>query len=87
MELQLKTIDRQCVLSTGVLNTEDNNWELGQTDWFVGRQLADCNGFQAILRIRIRKYRYSGTFWPGPGQDTDLEYPSEPVIYDITIRR
>jgi hypothetical protein len=47
MELQLKRTDRQCALSTGVLNTEDNNWELGQTDWFVGRQLADCNGFQA----------------------------------------
>jgi hypothetical protein len=55
MELQLKRTDRQCALSTGVLNTEDNNWELGQTDWFVGRQLADCNGFQAVLRIRIRK--------------------------------
>jgi hypothetical protein len=85
MELQLKRTDRQCALSTGVLNTEDNNWELGQTDWFVGRQLADCNGFQAVFRIR--KYRYSKIFWPGPGQYTDLEYPSESVIYDITIRR
>jgi len=64
MELQLKRTDRQCALSTGVLNTEDNNWELGQTDWFVGRQLADCNGFQAVLRTRIRKYRYSRIFGP-----------------------
>ena len=29
---------------TGALNTEDNNWELDQTDWFVGRQIGDCNG-------------------------------------------
>ena len=35
------------MISSGTLNTEDNNWELGQTDWFVGRQLGGCNGFPA----------------------------------------
>ena len=30
---------------TGTLNTEDDNWELGQTDWFVGRQIGDCNNY------------------------------------------
>ena len=29
---------------TGKLNTEDNNWELGQIDWFVGRQIKGCYG-------------------------------------------
>ena len=28
---------------TGKLNTEDDNWELGQVDWFVGRQIGECN--------------------------------------------
>ena len=30
---------------TGKLNTEDNNWELGQTDWFVASQINDCYKF------------------------------------------
>lgn len=30
---------------TGNLNTEDDNWELGQVDWFVGRQIGQCNKF------------------------------------------
>lgn len=30
---------------TEELNTEDNNWELGQIDWFVGRQIGECNNF------------------------------------------
>ena len=31
--------------STSDLNTEDNNWELGQVDWFVGRQIGECSNF------------------------------------------
>jgi len=31
--------------STSDLNTEDNNWELGQVDWFVGRQVGECSNF------------------------------------------
>ena len=30
--------------STGSLNTEDDNWEVGQVDWFVGRQIGSCSG-------------------------------------------
>ena len=30
---------------TGELNTEDDNWELGQVDWFVGRQIGECEGW------------------------------------------
>ena len=32
--------------ATGKLNTEDDNWELGQVDWFVGRQIGDCEGME-----------------------------------------
>ena len=31
---------------TGTLNTEDDNWELGQVDWFVGKQIGRCNKFE-----------------------------------------
>jgi len=37
--------DHHCCRSD-FLNTEDNNWNLGQTDWFVGSQISNCNGFQ-----------------------------------------
>lgn len=30
---------------TDRLNTEDNNWEVGQTDWFVGSQIQGCYRF------------------------------------------
>ena len=29
--------EQQQCCRTGKLNTEDDNWELGQVDWFVGR--------------------------------------------------
>jgi len=35
--------------STRKLNTEDNNWELGQVDWFVGRQISECRHFSVEL--------------------------------------
>ena len=46
--------EHQCC-RTGKLNTEDDNWELGQVDWFVGRQLGDCNQhhLQADLQVTI----------------------------------
>jgi len=31
---------------TGFLNTEDDNWELGQVDWFVGRQIGVCHNLE-----------------------------------------
>ena len=31
--------------TTGILDTKDNNWELGQVDWFVGRQIGSCSQF------------------------------------------
>ena len=31
--------------TTGILDTKDNNWELGQVDWFVGRQIGSCSHF------------------------------------------
>jgi len=36
--------DGRCC-SAKELNTEDNNWELGQVDWFVGRQIGECSHF------------------------------------------
>ena len=46
--------ETQCC-RTGKLNTEDDNWELGQVDWFVGRQIGDCNQhpLQSDLRVSI----------------------------------
>merc|ERR1711962_110228 len=39
---------------TGVLNTEDNNWELGQVDLFVGRsQIRDCYNFPVNSTLRL----------------------------------
>ena len=32
--------------STGVLNTEVDNWERGHHDFFVGRQLGQCEDFR-----------------------------------------
>ena len=35
--------DRCC--ETGKLKTEDNNWEKGQVNYFVGFQMGDCADF------------------------------------------
>jgi len=49
-------------ISTGTLNTEDNNWELGQTDWFVGRQLGGCNGFAPAEEVPLTlKLQHGGS--------------------------
>jgi len=31
---------------TGQLDTQEDNWELGQVDWFVGQQIGGCYGFE-----------------------------------------
>ena len=31
--------------NTGELNTEDNNWEVNEINYFVGRQLNNCENF------------------------------------------
>jgi len=40
------TVQGESCCETGQLNTEDDNWELGQVDWFVGRQVGDCWGWE-----------------------------------------
>jgi len=35
--------------STTELNTEDDNWEVGQVDWFVGSQVGQCRHFSVEL--------------------------------------
>ena len=35
--------DRCC--ETGNLNTEDNNWEKGEVNYFVGSQIGSCENF------------------------------------------
>ena len=37
---------REKCCSSGQLNSEDDNWELGQVDWFVGHQIGDCYGLE-----------------------------------------
>ena len=45
---------RQSCCTTGQLNTEDDNWELGQVDWFVGRQIGDCYGLELYQGEEVR---------------------------------
>ena len=42
----LKVCQNSRCCETGRLNTEDDNWELGQVDWFVGKQIGGCNNFK-----------------------------------------
>ena len=48
--------DENC--NTGYLNTEDNNWEVGEVNYFVGRQLKSCENFKVShnkeLKVRIK---------------------------------
>ena len=39
-----------------MLNTDDNNWEVGQTDWFVGTQIGACNTFKInpIMAVKLQ---------------------------------
>eukprot|EP00092_Neocalanus_flemingeri_P033105 GFUD01036000.1.p1 GENE.GFUD01036000.1~~GFUD01036000.1.p1 ORF type:complete len:509 (-),score=111.87 GFUD01036000.1:306-1832(-) len=40
--------DRRCCV-TEELNTEDDNWEVGHVDWFVGSQISQCRDFSVEL--------------------------------------
>ena len=48
--------DENC--KTGYLNTEDNNWEVGEVNYFVGRQMESCENFKILhnkeLKVRIK---------------------------------
>ena len=37
--------DENRCCETGKLKTEDNNWEKGQVNYFVGFQMGDCQDF------------------------------------------
>ena len=37
-----------------MLNTEDNNWEVDQTDWFVGTQIGACNTFNIHPDMEVK---------------------------------
>jgi len=51
--------DRCC--STGVLDTQDDNWELGQVDWFVGGQAGQCEQFYLDITTEVRlRLRHEG---------------------------
>ena len=43
---ELKTNTAMKCCHTGHLNTEVNNWERGQHNFFVGRQLGACQNFE-----------------------------------------
>lgn len=45
--------DERCC-STGILNTEDNNWERGKFDWFVGRQIQECDRFVIKDQTKVK---------------------------------
>ena len=40
--------------STGVLDTQDDNWEPGQVDWFVGGQAGECEQFYLDTTAEVR---------------------------------
>ena len=44
-EFKLKICQQFCC-ETGELESEDDNWEVGEVNYFVGRQLQDCRNFQ-----------------------------------------
>ena len=50
--------EKQMCCETGELNTNDNNWELGETNFFVGHQLNKCEDFEISpmndLSVRIQ---------------------------------
>ena len=44
--------------STGVLNTEVDNWERGHHDFFVGRQLGQCEDFRYCNHSLAKPYLF-----------------------------
>ena len=44
--------------STGVLNTEVDNWERGHHDFFVGRQLGQCEDFRYYTHSLAKPYLF-----------------------------
>ena len=47
--------DRCC--ETGKLKTEDNNWEKGQVNYFVGFQMGDCQDFNLDGKGNMYSFR------------------------------
>ena len=46
-EMTICSLNGNCC-NTGNLNTEVNNWERGQQNFFVGRQLGNCENFDLV---------------------------------------
>ena len=46
---------------TGILNTDEDNWEVGETNFFVGRQIGGCNGFDLSNGNLTLTVQHSGT--------------------------
>ena len=46
---------------TGILNTDEDNWEVGETNFFVGRQIGGCNGFDLFNENLTLTVQHSGT--------------------------
>ena len=46
---------------TGILNTDEDNWEVGETNFFVGRQIGGCNGFDLSNENLTLRVQHSGT--------------------------
>ena len=46
---------------TGILNTDEDNWEVGETNFFVGRQIRNCSGFDLSNENLTLTVQHSGT--------------------------
>ena len=46
---------------TGILNTDEDNWEVGETNFFVGRQIRNCSGLDLSNKNLTLTVQHSGT--------------------------
>lgn len=51
-ELKICSGEKSCC-STGYLNTEDDNWQRGEVNYFVGRQLGQCENFPIVEGVNV----------------------------------
>ena len=50
--------EQEC--QTGVLKTDTDNWEVGETNFFVGRQIGGCSGFDLSNGNLTLRVQHSG---------------------------
>merc|ERR1719215_633425 len=54
----LKSGNNEC--ETGYLNTEDNNWQKGEVNYFVGHQIRGCENFDLNVPSLQLEVKHSG---------------------------